>query len=99
MQLFSEEQQAMDLEGLSVEDGMIAIQVIDRCLHRGAISGTEIEAVTKARVALRDAIQEATGVHYDQGMAQLQQQMAQAQRRAQTDEAAPGGENDDGAAE
>lgn len=87
MQLFTEEQQAMDLEGLSVEDGTIAIQVIDRAVQRGTISGAELEAVTKARVAVRDAIQEATGIHYDQGMAQLQQQMAQAQRQAAQEQA------------
>lgn len=83
MQLFTEEQQNLSLEGLAVYDGLITLQMVERLLQTRAISGPEMNAVSKVRTAMCDAIQEATGINYDAAMAEAQAKMAAMQRAAQ----------------
>lgn len=76
--MFTDEQQANKFE-ITVATASVALQVIDRAFERGAIFGHEAAIVGQVRGALISAIQETTGVNFDQARAAMVQKQREEQ--------------------
>lgn len=63
--MFTQEQAKADLTGLTVQEAVIALQVIKRVIKTGALEETELGTVAVLRMKLIEAIRAATGIHYD----------------------------------
>ena len=82
--MLNEEQQAAQVTATGAQV-VVALQVISRLLSTGGLRDVELTPVGQARDGLVAALQEATGVNFDQ--ARAQQEALQRQRIAQLREA------------
>lgn len=85
MQL-TKEQIEKPLGVLNAGDALIGLQMVSRLHRAGAIMDNELATVGVFRNRLVEALQEATGINYDEAMAAEAQA---AQRAAQSASAAP----------
>ncbi len=82
--IFSEEQNNKPAGQITVGNAVVAVQIIDRVVSKGGISGAELAVVADCRTAMTESIKAATDVEYDVAVAQAVAQ-AQAQQAQQND--------------
>jgi len=81
--MFDEKEQATSLDGMTVQDAWIALQLMEKSAASGVIQPNEFEVVGKCRSSLVGAIEKATGKNFDDEVMKLRQQQAAAQAAAQ----------------
>ena len=89
--MFNEQQQALSVDGLCVSDAVVMLQVIARFTASGQLRDVELEPVAKVRVNLAKAVENATGVNFDQ--ARQAQQQAVMQKMEEANQAENAGAN------
>lgn len=83
------EEKLQEVVELNVLTTILAIQIVDKSLSRGIITGPELKAVSDLRTALVEGMEKSIEVNYDQMVAYMQakaQQEAQAQQAQQEEE-------------
>ena len=84
--MLTEEQQSMEVSGLTAASIIVALQCVSRLTSVNAIKPVELAPVGTARDAMVKALEEATGVNFDLETARLeaeQRQRLAAARQAQ----------------
>lgn len=85
--MYSKEDTSKAVEGVTVEQAIIGIQIVDRLLRANAITGTELTTVGHFRDAMIRSVETATGKNYD---AEFQKMLVEQQRAAAEAEKAAG---------
>ncbi len=81
--MLDEKQQATEVKGLTGADVVICLQVVARLVSSGQIQDVELAPVGTARNNLVKALEDATGINFDQARAAQQRAIREAQQRAQ----------------
>lgn len=81
--MFTEEEQATGLGGVTVQDAWISMQLLDKAARSGVIQPTEFGVLANWRQNTVTAIQRAIGKNYDEEVAKLAQAQAEAAAAAQ----------------
>lgn len=79
---FRKEHLKLELKGLRVADGLALLQIIRRLVKSGALEDYELASLALLRTKLMKAIQDETGVNYDEALIQgAKGALANAERR------------------
>ena len=82
--MFDEKERATGVGGLTVEDVWIGLQLLEKAMKHGVITGRELSVMSNWRNNLTDSVRRSVGKDYDEVQAQfLREQQLAAQRQAQ----------------
>ena len=81
--MFTEEEQATGLGGVTVQDAWISLQLLDKAARSGVIQPVEFDVLGRWRNNTVTAIQRAIGKNFDEEVAKFAQAQAEAQAAAQ----------------
>lgn len=81
--MLNEKQQSMEIPGITGSTVVVALQIINRLVSSGNVRDSELSAVGTCRDNFTTALEEATGINFDQVRAQQQAAMREAAQRQQ----------------
>lgn len=79
--MFSDEEQATGLAGITVQDAWVALQLLEKAASNGVIQSVEFEVLSKLRNNLTGAISAAIGKNYDEELLRQRQLLMEMQRQ------------------
>jgi len=83
--MFDEKEQSAALDGVTVQDAWIALQVVEKAAASGVIQPNEFTVVGQWRGNMVSAIEKAVGKNFDAEALKIRQAQAAAQQAANQD--------------
>lgn len=80
--MFDEKEQSTTLDGVTVQDAWIALQIVEKAAASGVIQPNEFEIVGQWRGNMVKAIEQAVGKNFDAEALKIRQAQAAAQQAA-----------------